>query len=78
LRVDLTTPGIDRHDLTLMMHNSRFDHLRVGFLYTDEQLHWQQIATGQFGAHWRAGGQIVFSAPIATPRCRPWCCASTG
>lgn len=63
LRADLTTPGIDRHDLTLMMHNSRFDHLRVGFLYTDGQLHWQQIATGRFGAHWRAGGQIVFSAP---------------
>ncbi len=63
LRADLTAPGIDRHDLTLMMHNSRFDRLRVGFLYTDGQLHWQQIATGQFGAHWRAGGQIVFSAP---------------
>jgi len=63
LRADLTAPGIDRHDLTLMMHNSRFDRLHVGFLYTDGQIHWQQIATGQFGAHWRAGGQIVFSAP---------------
>lgn len=63
LRVDLGPLHIDRNDLTLMMHNSRFDRLRVGFAYTDGTIRWQEITTGGFGAHWRAGGQIVFAAP---------------
>jgi diguanylate cyclase (GGDEF)-like protein len=63
LRVDLATLPVDRHNLTLMLHNSRFDRLRVGFVYADGIIGWQQIGTGAFGDHWRAGGQIVFTAP---------------
>ncbi|MDE1916521.1 MAG: GGDEF domain-containing protein [Sphingomonadales bacterium] len=63
LRVDLTPLPVDRHNLTLMLHNSRFDRLRVGFTYADGVTRWQSIGTGDFGEHWRAGGQIVFSAP---------------
>ncbi|EGD59842.1 diguanylate cyclase [Novosphingobium nitrogenifigens DSM 19370] len=49
--------------MALMLHNTRFDRLRVGFVYADGLTQWQQVATGAFGAHWRAGGQILFSAP---------------
>lgn len=63
LKVDPAPLHVNRNDLTLMLHNSRFDRLRVGFVYGDGIIRWQQIATGDFGAHWRAGGQIVFTAP---------------
>lgn len=63
LRVDLTALPVDRHNLTLMLHNSRFDRLLVGFAYADGVTRWETIGTGDFGEHWRAGGQIVFSAP---------------
>jgi diguanylate cyclase (GGDEF)-like protein len=63
LRVDLRAMPLDRSNLTLMLHNSRFDRLRVGFAYADGATRWQQIGSGAFGDHWRAGGQIVFAAP---------------
>jgi len=63
LHVDLARLPIDRNGLTLMLHNSRFDRLRVGFAYADGVTRWQQIGTGDFGDHWRAGGQIMFAAP---------------
>lgn len=52
-----------RRDLALMVHNSRFDRLAVGFSYADGATRWQQVRTGDFGSHWRAGGQILFEAP---------------
>ena len=63
LRVDLAAVPIERNGLTLMLHNSRFDRLRVGFAYADGVVRWQQISSGAFGDRWRAGGQIVFTAP---------------
>ncbi|WP_298670553.1 GGDEF domain-containing protein [uncultured Sphingomonas sp.] len=53
----------DRRDLALMVHQSRFDRLAVAFSYADGAVKWQEVRGGQFGAHWRAAGQIVFEAP---------------
>ncbi|WP_188236097.1 GGDEF domain-containing protein [Sphingopyxis sp. LK2115] len=50
--------------LALMLHNSRFDRLAVGFSYADGATRWQRVRSGDFGSHWRAGGQILFEAPI--------------
>lgn len=52
-----------RRDLALMVHNSRFDRLAVGFSYADGATRWQRVRSGDFGTHWRAGGQILFEAP---------------
>src|SRR3546814_4012156 len=52
-----------RRDLALMVHNSRFDRLAVGFSYADGATRWQRARSGDFGSHWRAGGQILFEAP---------------
>src|SRR3546814_2016202 len=46
-----------------MVHNSRFDRLAVGFSYADGATRWQRARSGDFGSHWRAGGQILFEAP---------------
>ena len=54
--------------LALMLHNSRFDRLAVGFSYADGTTRWQRVRSGDFGSHWRAGGQILFDAP---PRAVP-------
>lgn len=52
-----------RSDLALMVHLSRFDRLAAGFSYADGTTHWQAIRAGNYGSHWRAGGQILFEAP---------------
>ena len=52
-----------RRDLALMVHTSRFDRLAVGFSYADGATRWQQVRSGDFASHWRAGGQILFEAP---------------
>src|SRR3546814_2522959 len=31
--------------------------------YADGQVRWQRVRQGDYGSHWRAGGQIVFEAP---------------
>lgn len=49
--------------LALMLHNSRFDRLAVGFSYADGTTDWQRVRSGNFGSRWRAGGQILFEAP---------------
>lgn len=49
--------------LAVMVHNSRFDRLAVGFSYADGATRWQRVRSGDFGSHWRAGGQILFEAP---------------
>jgi hypothetical protein len=76
LKVDIAPLHVDRNDLTLMLHNSRFDRLRVGFVYRDGAIRWQQIATGDFGAHWRAGARSCLPRRAAMCRFPSWCCAS--
>lgn len=55
-----------RDDVALMVHQSRFDRLAVAFTYADGQVRWQQVRQGDYGSHWRAGGQIMFEAPERT------------
>lgn len=63
LRTPLEGPGARRGDVTLMVHQSRFDRLAVAFSYADGTTRWQQVRAGDYGAHWRTGGQILFEAP---------------
>jgi diguanylate cyclase (GGDEF)-like protein len=63
LRADLRRQPVDREDLVLMVQNSRFERLAVAFSYADGVVQWQQVRSGDFGSHWRAGGQIEFEAP---------------
>ena len=63
LRAPLEGPGARRGDMTLMVHQSRFDRLAVAFSYADGATRWQQVRAGDYGAHWRTGGQILFEAP---------------
>jgi diguanylate cyclase (GGDEF)-like protein len=52
----------------LMIHSSRFDRLLVGFRYADGAIVWQDVHSGDFGGHWRLGGQIGFDAPLRDAR----------
>lgn len=63
LRASLDGAQPARRDLALMVHHSRFDRLAVAFGYADGVTRWQQVRQGDYGAHWRAGGQILFEAP---------------
>jgi len=63
LRAPLEGSGARRGDVALMVHQSRFDRLAVGFSYADGATRWQQVRAGDYGAHWRTGGQILFEAP---------------
>lgn len=63
-QVDLTRhPQFAADDLVVMVHNSRFDRLAVAFSYSDGVVLWQRVRAGDYGAHWRSGGQIAFQAP---------------
>ncbi len=46
---------------TLLVHQTRFDRLAVGFRYTDGRIEWQRVRKGAFGDHWRPGAQIAFT-----------------
>lgn len=63
LRANLKRLPVDRRDLVLIVQNSRFQRLAVAFSYADGTVEWQQVRSGDFGSHWRAGGQIEFAAP---------------
>ena len=63
LRADVGNRSEDRNGAALMVHFSRFDRLAVGFTYADGQTRWQTVRRGDYGAHWRVGGQILFEAP---------------
>lgn len=63
LRTDPARLSLARRDLALLVHQSRFDRLAVAFTYADGQTRWQDVRQGDYGAHWRAGGQILFEAP---------------
>ena len=64
LRADLTRLAVDRGDAVVMLHQSRFDRLVVSFSYADGAVQRQQVGSGGYGSHWRAGGQIAFEAPV--------------
>ena len=63
LQTDPARFALPRGDVALMVHHSRFDRLAVAFVYADGTIRWQEVRRGDYGAHWRAGGQIVFDAP---------------
>jgi len=63
LRADLSRSPDAQRGAALMIHHSRFDRLAVAFSYADGQVRWQQVRQGDYGSHWRAGGQILFEAP---------------
>lgn len=63
LRVPADRLPAMRDGLTLVAHQSRFDRLAVAFSYADGAVVWQQVRSGDFGTHWRAGGLIAFDAP---------------
>ena len=63
LQTDPAQIRLARSDLALMVHQSRFDRLAVAFTYVDGVTRWQEVRQGDYGSHWRAGGQILFEAP---------------
>ncbi|MDO9364393.1 MAG: GGDEF domain-containing protein, partial [Sphingopyxis sp.] len=63
LRAPLDGPEAQRGDVALMVHQSRFDRLAVGFSYADGVTRWEHVEAGDYGSHWRVGGQILFDAP---------------
>lgn len=63
LRADIADFSTPLNDPVMMVHVSRFDRLAVAFLYEDGTVVWQQVRSGDFDDHWRAGGQIAFPAP---------------
>ena len=63
LQTDPAHIRLSRSDLVLMVHQSRFDRLAVAFTYADGVTRWQEVRQGDYGSHWRAGGQIAFEAP---------------
>lgn len=63
LHADMNTLPAPRGRAALMVHHSRFDRLAVAFAYADGAVRWQQVRQGDYGMHWRAGGQILFEPP---------------
>ena len=63
LRAALNGAAAQRGDVALMVHQSRFDRLAVAFSYADGTTRWSRVRAGDYGSHWRAGGQILFEAP---------------
>jgi diguanylate cyclase (GGDEF)-like protein len=47
---------------TVLIHQTRFDRLAVGFRFADGTTEWKAVRSGAFGDHWRAGGQFGFTA----------------
>lgn len=46
------------------VHQTRFERLTALFLYADGRTAWQTVRRGNYGAHWRIGGQIAFEPPM--------------
>jgi diguanylate cyclase (GGDEF)-like protein len=63
LHADLSQLDAARDAPVLLVHHSRFDRLIVLFHYADGMTDRQQVVRGDYGAHWRIGGQIAFEAP---------------
>ena len=63
LHADLTGAGDIRRDPVLLVHQTRLDRMTVLFHYADGFIDRQEVVRGDYGAHWRIGGQIAFEAP---------------
>ena len=63
LRTDLTDEPAAHHDPVILVHQTRFERIILAFQYADGTTAVQQAARGDYGAHWRIGGQIAFAAP---------------
>jgi len=68
LRANVATYPVDSRNLVLLVHHSRFDRLKVSFTYADGRSLSQEVSSGNFGSHWRTGGQIAFEAPLRDAR----------
>ena len=66
LHADLAGTDDLRRGPVLLVHQTRFDRMVVLFHYADGFTDRQQVARGDYGAHWRIGGQIAFEAPART------------
>ncbi|MBY8829330.1 sensor domain-containing diguanylate cyclase [Hephaestia mangrovi] len=64
LHVESRQLASNDRDAVLLVRQSRFSRLAVGFAYADGHVSWQQVTSGGFGDHWRPGGQIAFEAPV--------------
>lgn len=51
------------NDVAIMVNQTRFNALSVGFIYADGVVRWKQVRNGDFGTFWRVGGQLRFTAP---------------
>jgi len=58
LQADLSKIG--GRSPVLLIHQGRFDRLVVLFRYADGSVDRQEVLRGDFGSHWRIGGQIAF------------------
>lgn len=63
LRAEVADRPVAAGDMALAVRQSRFDRLAVAFTYADGATRWQSVRQGDYGSHWRAGGQILFEAP---------------
>ena len=63
LSADLKPVEAARHDPVILIHQTRFERIMLAFHYADGSSDLQQVGRGDYGAHWRIGGQIAFAAP---------------
>lgn len=63
LQAMLPPDANNNSDFSLVVHSSRFERLTVTFSYADGTEERQDVRSGDFGSHWRAGGQLAFQAP---------------
>ncbi|SNS70141.1 GGDEF domain-containing protein [Sphingopyxis indica] len=54
-------PGVQAQ--AIAVRYTRFERLAVAFVYADGAVRWQRVRRGDYGAHWRVGGQLLFEAP---------------
>jgi len=63
LRTDLKDEPAAGRDPVILIHQTRMERVILAFQYADGTSDVQQVARGDYGAHWRIGGQIAFAAP---------------
>jgi diguanylate cyclase (GGDEF)-like protein len=63
LYADLRTVPLDSEGMTMLIHQTRFQRLVVRFTYADGVSRYQSVRQGDFGTHWRVGGQSNFYVP---------------
>lgn len=63
LHTDLRDEPAARHNPVVLIHQTRMEQLQLAFHYADGTSDVQQVRRGDYGAHWRIGGQIAFEAP---------------